>query len=200
VQFAETRPPDSSLLVGCPGCPKCIQHHGYIFHLSAGRPTKAHEYLFLLAKCERYYYDADAIREPHVTADRPGERRSYPSGSASSYTLANGHHPQRGAFAGLPLHDKGRNKRSVWTIPTMPYSGAHFATMPEALVEPCILAGCPLGGLVLDPFLGSGTVGAVAERLGRRWVGTDLSYQPLAKARTAQRGIPFEMDAITLGG
>jgi hypothetical protein len=73
----------------------------------------------------------------------------------------------------------GANKRSVWTVATMPYAGAHFATMPEKLVEPCILAGCPLGGLVFDPFLGSGTVGAVAERLGRRhrWVGTDLSYQ-----------------------
>ena len=69
----------------------------------------------------------------------------------------------------------------------------HFATFPEALVEPCILAGCPMGGLVLDPFIGSGTVGSVAERLGRRWVGTDLSYQPLATARTAQRGLRFGM-------
>jgi DNA modification methylase len=85
-----------------------------------------------------------------------------------------------------------RNKRTVWTIPTMPCAGAHFATMPEALVEPCILAGCPIGGLVFDPFIGSGTVGAVAERLGRRWVGTDLSYQDLAQERTAQRGIQFE--------
>ena len=82
-----------------------------------------------------------------------------------------------------------RNKRSVWRIPTMPYAGAHFATMPEALVEPCILAGCPVGGLVLDPFIGSGTVGAVAERLGRRWVGTDQNYQSLAAARTAQMGL-----------
>jgi DNA modification methylase len=76
---------------------------------------------------------------------------------------------------------------------------AHFATMPEALVEPCILAGCPLGGLVLDPFIGSGTVGAVAERLGRRWVGTDLSYQPLARKRTAQRGIRFDLEEVAEG-
>jgi DNA modification methylase len=86
-----------------------------------------------------------------------------------------------------------RNRRSVWTVATMPYSGAHFATMPEKLVEPCILAGCPMGGLVLDPFIGSGTVGAVAERLSRRWVGTDLNpaYHALAKKRTAQRGLRF---------
>ena len=63
----------------------------------------------------------------------------------------------------------------MWTIATLPYAGAHFATMPEALVEPCVLAGCPLGGLVLDPFVGSGTVGAVCERTGRRWVGVDLN-------------------------
>lgn len=86
-----------------------------------------------------------------------------------------------------------RNKRSVWTVPTMPYAGAHFATMPEQLVEPCIMAGCPLGGLVFDPFIGSGTVGAVAERLGRRWVGTDLNpaYHQLARTRTAQRGLSW---------
>lgn len=86
-----------------------------------------------------------------------------------------------------------RNRRSVWSIPTQSYSGAHFATMPEALVEPCILAGCPMGGLVFDPFSGSGTVLAVAERLGRRGVGTDLNpaYHALAKQRTAQRGLRF---------
>lgn len=75
---------------------------------------------------------------------------------------------------------------------TITENTSHFATMPEKLVEPCILAGCPLGGLVLDPFVGSGTVVAVAQRLGRKGVGVDLSYQPLAKARTAQQGIPFE--------
>jgi DNA modification methylase len=77
----------------------------------------------------------------------------------------------------------------------MPYAGAHFATMPEKLVEPCILAGCPLGGLVLDPFVGSGTVVAVAERLGRRGVGVDLSYQDLSRKRTAQRGLRFQEPA-----
>ncbi len=73
----------------------------------------------------------------------------------------------------------------------MPYAGAHFATFPEALVEPCILAGCPLGGLVFDPFVGSGTVVAVAQRLSRRGVGVDLAYQDLSKKRTAQSGLMF---------
>jgi len=89
---------------------------------------------------------------------------------------------------------KSRNKRSVWTIPTEPYSGAHFAAFPKALVEPCILAGCPLRGVVLDPFCGTGTVIAVAERLSRRGIGLDLSYQDLAAERTAQRGLILEMD------
>jgi site-specific DNA-methyltransferase (cytosine-N4-specific) len=118
------------------------------------RPTKAHEFVFLLSKSERYYYDAEAIKEP---------------------------------VSGLVTD---RNRRDVWTVPSQPYAGAHFATMPEALVTPCILAGSAPGDAVLDPFLGSGTVGQVAERLGRRWAGCELNpeYEALAKARTAQRG------------
>ena len=153
------------------------------------RPTKAHEYLFLLTRSARYYYDADAIMEPQ--SDGSLERWGN-GGTRINGAKSDGRTGKDTSFTKVGLLPNGRNKRSVWTVPTMPYAGAHFATMPEALVEPCILAGCPLGGLVLDPFLGSGTVGAVAERLGRRWVGTDLSYQPLSKARTAQRGIRFD--------
>jgi len=148
------------------------------------RPTKAHEYLFLLAKSERYYYDAAAIAEASV-GEPPISRMRFTSNVKVAQTQMGG---RESSGLGTPAAAT-RNKRSVWTIATMPYSGAHFATMPEKLVEPCILAGCPLGGLVLDPFIGSGTVGAVAERLGRRWVGTDLSYQDLARERTAQRGL-----------
>ena len=83
----------------------------------------------------------------------------------------------------------GANKRSVWTISPQPFQGAHFATMPEALVEPCILAGSRPGDLVLDNFIGSGTVGVVATRLMRRWVGCDLAYHGISKERTAQRGL-----------
>ena len=151
------------------------------------RPTKAHEYLFLLAKSERYYYDAAAIAEPaHSRAGAWVDTSEKQRGHSRRHAGFNGRYAERLKRDGPP---ETRNARSVWSIATMPYSGAHFATMPEKLVEPCILAGCPLGGLVLDPFIGSGTVGAVAERLGRRWVGTDLSYQDLARERTAQRGL-----------
>ncbi len=154
------------------------------------RPTKAHEYVFLLAKSERYYYDADAIK---TRSDRAGEicgtvpkSLSRGQGKGANVTASG-----NGVDGGFCISPAMSNKRSVWTIPTLPYAGAHFATMPEALITPCVLAGCPVGGLVLDPFLGSGTVGAVAERLDRRWVGTDLSYQHLATKRTAQMGIRF---------
>ena len=151
------------------------------------RPTKAHEYLFLLAKNERYYYDASAIAEP-VRAETLSHVEKY-GGTLKVKHLDTSRNDAKtlNYFGG----NGARNKRSVWTVNTMPYAGAHFATMPEKLVEPCILAGCPLGGLVLDPFVGSGTVVAVAERLGRRGVGMDLSYQDLAKTRTAQRGLRF---------
>jgi DNA modification methylase len=192
------------------------------------RPTKAHEYLFLLSKQERYYYDAQAIAEPVSAAMLQQIDEGYDGLGLKDYDSAGVQNPSsvkariianarkhidnpkksRGTMAttaangyrngdeyaaarladGLPIT---RNKRTVWTVNTMPYAGAHFATMPEKLVEPCILAGCPMGGLVYDPFCGSGTVLAVAARLGRRGVGTDLSYQDLAKERTAQRGIPF---------
>lgn len=150
------------------------------------RPTKSHEYLFLLAKSGRYYYDAEAIKEPANPENYRANatRRDVPQGQTKQGRLDD----RRGE-----VRCDVRNKRSVWTIPTMLYSGAHFATMPEKLAEPCILAGSRPGDVVFDPFIGSGTVGAVAERLGRRWVGLDLNpaYHQLAKKRTAQRGLIF---------
>jgi len=149
------------------------------------RPTKAHEYLFLLTKSERYHYAADAIAED--ASGRACGNRTY------KYDGLVGHETKHGILKVADKEWHKRNARTVWTIPTMPYAGAHFATMPEKLVEPCILAGSRLGDRVLDPFMGSGTVGAVAERLGRRWVGLDLNpaYHQLAKKRTAQRGLKF---------
>jgi DNA modification methylase len=135
------------------------------------RPTKSHEYLFLLAKSERYYYDAAAVAE-EAQCDRMRGPALHPDVVSTNGNAG----LARRAFTGR------RNNRSVWTVPTMPYSGAHFATMPEKLVEPCILAGCPPGGLVFDPFIGSGTVGAVARRLDRKWVGTDLNQEYIALA------------------
>lgn len=152
------------------------------------RCTTSHEYLFLLAKSEKYHYDQDAIREPQsavsIARAQRGDWRSKP-GWADAY---HGNPPKGLAHQGNRDTSIGRNKRSVWTIATKPYKGAHFAVMPEALVEPCILAGCPAGGLVLDPFTGSGTVGAVALRLGRRFVGAELNpiYAEMARERIRQ--------------
>jgi DNA modification methylase len=163
------------------------------------RPTKAHEYLFLLSKSERYYYGAQAIAEPAAdsTQDRAHLGRRPISDRQQAMQDAGLHQ----ASDSLRVYDReSRNRRSVWTIPTTPYSGAHFAVMPEKLVEPCILAGSREGDVVLDPFFGSGTVGQVAERLGRRWFGCELNpaYRRLIEQRTAQVGIVFERD--TSGG
>jgi DNA modification methylase len=140
------------------------------------RPTKAHEYIFLLTKNERYFYDADAIAE-EVTTDRAPSRKAKFGGA--------GRMELRGA--GTPYDGEGthRNARSVWPIATQPYPDAHFATFPEAIPERCIKAGSRIGDLVLDPFTGSGTTGAVALRLGRSFVGCELNpaYAELARAR-----------------
>ena len=128
------------------------------------RCTKAHEYIFLLSKSAHYYFDAVAIREP---CGAKGNARTFRGGGA--YTGGRSYHNSAANNTG------GRNKRSVWTIATSKFLGAHYATFPERLVEPCILAGCPEGGTVLDPFAGSGTTGVVATRLRRSFVGIDLN-------------------------
>jgi DNA modification methylase len=153
------------------------------------RPTKAHEYVFLLAKSARYYYDAEAVSEecgPFRTAganngiDRPktpDPRKKQDALGKQTYTGFNDRYRENPCDA--------RNRRTVWTIATQPYPEAHFATYPEALVEPCIKAGCPEGGTVLDPFLGSGTTLAVAAKLGRSGIGIELNpaYVALAEKR-----------------
>lgn len=184
------------------------------------RPTKAHEYLFLLSKSERYFYDAEAIKEPSITND---PRRPYTSEGAKqldgrpreqwhSGELRKGS-VKRGGFNGKTEAMPGRNafraftevrnKRTVWTICPQPFRGAHFATFPEKLVEPCILAGCPPGGIVCDPFMGSGTVAVVAERLGRQWVGCELNpayiklaYKRIREARSKQSGATSESRGV----
>lgn len=130
------------------------------------RPTKAHEYVFLFAKSERYFYDADSMKEPMVKG-AAGSR--FDTGKTG---LTSGERVQRGERASSAT---GRNARSVWTIATQPYKGAHFATMPRTLAERCVLAGSRAGDTVLDPFNGSGTTGLVALRNGRRYVGIDLN-------------------------
>jgi len=150
------------------------------------RPTKAHEYLFLLSKSKRYHYDADAVREPA----KPEHAGRYKSAMYVGDKESSGAGRPNGApnTAGMKEYTGKRNRRSVWRLPTQPFKGAHFATFPEALVEPCIKAGCPEGGTVLDPFGGSGTVGVVATRLGRDFILCELNpeYVGLAAERLAQ--------------
>ena len=148
------------------------------------RCTKAHEYLFLLSKSERYYFDSASLREPVSEATlADGRKERGTRGTKGEYAAVDGNC----GFAADGL----RNKRSVWTVNTAPYSGAHFATFPPALIEPCILAGSRSGDTVLDCFFGSGTTGEVAGNLGRNWIGCEINdqYAPLQQARTAQRGL-----------
>lgn len=212
------------------------------------RCTKSHEYIFLLAKSEKYYCDMDAIKEDCVqdesrpsfrggaycnnstfdnaeggeSTDTGNVRRSW-NGSEFHTGKTGKHQLDRSQKVRSPagwktgpgshgsIHSEGReqeityaeidpskrNKRSVWTVATQPFSEAHFATFPPALIEPCILAGCPVGGTVLDPFGGSGTTGQVAEKLGRKWVLIELNadYASLCADRTRQAGMVFEPQA-----
>jgi site-specific DNA-methyltransferase (adenine-specific) len=144
------------------------------------RCTKSHEYMFLLSKSERYYFDAEAIKEPAVQAGRA--RRDKMGGNKGDDV----HHSPGGTFEG----SETRNRRDVWTIATTPYKGSHFATFPPELVRPCILAGCPKGGTVLDCFGGSGTTAQVANEEGRDAFLIELNpeYIPLINDRT--KGTP----------
>lgn len=146
------------------------------------RPTKAHEYVFLLSKRARYFYNGESAREP-------GTRYEWASQKFKGGDLTRHHGSTVRAEIGDPT--AGRNARTVWTIPTQPTPDAHFATFPEALAARCILAGSAEGDTVLDPFFGSGTVGKVAERLGRKWIGCELNpaYVEIGKKKTAQMGL-----------
>jgi DNA modification methylase len=172
------------------------------------RCTKSHEYLFLLTKSERYYWNAETMQEPATTGwngseFHTGKTAEHQLGRASNKPRSGNKERKPASARGVPVDDGGRtsgavagsvpwegftrNKRSVWTIPTRPYKGAHFATFPPALVEPCLLAGSRPGDTVLDPFMGSGTVGAVAKQHGRKFIGCELNpaYIDLARARIA---------------
>jgi DNA modification methylase len=181
------------------------------------RPTKAHEYIFLLSKSEKYYYDQDAIREPYKTTDDHRGSAKWVQGWASEgdHTAVAHNTPQSHHGSKFPSgkkaiahdnigigprkdHPGGRNRRTVWEIATEPTPFAHFATFPRALVEPCIKAGCPAGGIVLDPFAGSGTTGIVARQHGRRFVGLDLSLSYLTTIARNRLGMEA-LEAWTTG-
>ena len=135
------------------------------------RCTKAHEYVFLLSKSDRYFFDNEAIKEPETMKPqrRLTPRKANPSAKVHgmpAYRQAEG-----GTGGGM------RNRRSVWTVATRPYKGAHFATFPPALIEPCVLAGSRPGDIVLDPFMGSGTTASVALQHGRQYLGCELNAE-----------------------
>lgn len=133
------------------------------------RCTKAHEYIFLLSKSPRYYFDYESLKEPCVTFDTHVRDRD---------TTKMNHTPGRSRMCGLTTNQyTTRNKRDVWTIKPSLFKGAHFATFPEELVKNCLLAGCKDGGVVLDPFMGSGTVGLMAKNNNRNYVGIDLNQE-----------------------
>jgi len=142
------------------------------------RCTKAHEYIFLLSKSARYYYDADGIAE-QATDWGPRDRTD-----GKYHNQGTGLRVHTGLMESYPT----RNRRSVWTIATQPFSEAHFAVFPPRLIEPCILAGAPAGGLVLDPFCGSGTTGMVALRHGRRFLGIELNGEYVEMAHRRIQG------------
>ena len=149
------------------------------------RPTKSYEHIFLLSRSPRYFFDADAIKEPITEESRKRYQRGRSEGS--KYGVFSGDQSINGSDYGERMRgQKLRNKRDIWHISTNSYRmDGHFAMFPEKLVEPCILAGSQEGGIVLDPFFGSGTTGAVAKRLGRRFIGIDLNpdYCRMAQQR-----------------
>lgn len=189
----------------------------------ADRPTKSHEYLFLLSKSEQYFYDQEAVLEP--ASPNTHARLSQDVQNQIGSTRANGGAKTNGNMkavarkiypgtgvgfgrgydetpkarvknnasfdAAMAIMPTMRNRRTVWTIPTQSFSGAHFATYPEQLVEPCVMAGSRTGDIVFDPFFGSGTTGQVAQRLGRRFIGCELNpdYEALQRERLRQPGL-----------
>jgi DNA modification methylase len=151
------------------------------------RCTKAHEYIFLMSKSQKYYYDHEAIKEP--LKGEPETRDKNAEGYQADYSKGDRFSKGERVFGA----DGMANKRSVWSVPVKPYTGAHFAVFPSELIEPCILAGAPVGGIVLDPFMGSGTTAQVSQDLGRQYIGCELNpaYEKLQKKRTAQTSLGF---------
>lgn len=148
------------------------------------RCTKSHEYIFLLSKNQKYYFDHESIKE-QATTKSEGIRfgcNKYGDNNDPKYATKSGN---------VSKEYEKANKRDVWTVPVKPYSGAHFAVYPEELIQPCILAGSKVGDIVLDPFFGSGTTGQVAQNLGRKWIGCELNkdYESLQNQRLQQQGL-----------
>lgn len=160
-------------------------------HSAKNRLTPDHEYIFFFTKKSKgYFYDQDAIREEHVTFSKDSKMKG-----GRNHFGKKGGTPEKGKNKGnsnlhdarwdQAFHPKGRNKRTVWSVSLSKFRGAHFAVFPEKLIEPCILAGCPKNGLVMDPFFGSGTTGFVALKNDRNYLGLEINpeYVDIAKTR-----------------
>lgn len=158
------------------------------------RCTKSHEYMFLLSKSRSYYFDNQAIKEQAVSNIGDAEIRF---GGGKYGDSDDPKHATKSGNVYVPPKDGLRNKRDVWTIPTQPFAGAHFAVMPEALVEPCVLAGSESGDTILDPFMGSGTVGVIALKYDRKFIGVELNPEYAALAETR---IHSEAPLLDFGG
>lgn len=154
------------------------------------RLSSRHEHLFMLTKSARYWFNLDAIREPHseVSIKRAAPHRSDAGKAYRDGMPGAGVAPPQTLRLDQANHPKGRNPGDVWSVPTQPFAAAHFATMPPTLAERCVLAGCKPGGTVLDPFSGSGTTGMVATKHGRRYVGIDLNADYLALSLRTRLG------------
>lgn len=174
------------------------------------RCTKAHEYIFLFSKSRHYHFDSQAIREPAVGFDTSAPRGSVgnfhpnagrrPKGNTPTFRGGNAYTKNRSfdnsaerirdSHGNVPNLTGLRNKRSVWNVATAQMTEAHFATFPEKLIQPCILAGCPENGVVLDPFMGSGTTAIVARKLGRNYIGIEINpkYVEMAERRIKEEG------------
>jgi DNA modification methylase len=174
------------------------------------RCTKSHEYIFLLTKSQRYYFDSVAIKEQAIGGQHPSAMQFGREGASGNHILpgqsaaqhrpraagnkshkyvteyeesdSEEHRTKAGLMKVAEVEWDTRNKRSVWTVATKPFSEAHFATFPPDLITPCIKAGCPAGGVVLDPFMGAGTTALVARGLGRNYIGFELNPEYIAIA------------------
>ena len=156
------------------------------------RCTKAHEYIFLLSKSQKYYFDGDSIKEPSV--GRPSGNKQRKAAGARGIPDADPSNVNGGVASSVPWDGReNKNKRDVWSVSVKGYKGAHFAVFPPELITPCVLAGCPEGGVVLDPFMGSGTTAMVAKQSGRHYLGCELNpeYQSLQKERLDEIGRLF---------
>jgi len=175
------------------------------------RCTKAHEYIFMLSKTERYFYDYEVIKVQSVKGAagsefHTGKTGEHQQGRSSRKARAGSKQDEVGKRGYVGFNERyfdkpepdTRNKRSVWTVTTKPFKGAHFATFPPDLIEPCILAGCPVGGTVLDPFFGAGTTGLVAQRQYRHSVGIELNpaYAEMARERLQADGMFADVQVI----